>query len=134
MGLPAVLSVAGAVRAVLCRARHQHVSLYRAAEHHHLAGGVSSKQPALHAGRRGDTDTADPRLHLVGLLGIPRQGKARGRLSLTRDEPKPRSLAQRLLWFALLWFGGVGTVPIVPFCLSLWLAPKGGFRASFPPI
>jgi cytochrome bd ubiquinol oxidase subunit II len=39
VGLPAVLSLAFAVRAVLCRARHQHLSLYRAAEHHHLAGG-----------------------------------------------------------------------------------------------
>ena len=39
VGLSAVFSVTGAVRTVLCRARHQHVSLYRAAEHHHLAGG-----------------------------------------------------------------------------------------------
>jgi hypothetical protein len=40
------------------------------------------------------------------------------------DEQKRRSLAQRLLWFALLWFGGVGTVAIVSFGLRLWLAPK----------
>ena len=55
--LPAVLPDAGAVRAVLCRPRHQHVSLYRAAEHHHLAGGLARKQPALHAVRRRRADT-----------------------------------------------------------------------------
>ncbi len=57
-GLPAVLSVAGAVRAVLCRSRHQHVALYRAAEHHDLAGGLAGKQPALHADRRRHPDPA----------------------------------------------------------------------------
>src|ERR1700737_3783166 len=123
-GLPTFLSVAGAVRAVLCRARHQHVSLYRAAEHHDLAGGVSPKQPALHAGRRCRAHSAHSRLYLVGLLGVPRQGKARKRLSLMPGEQKPRPLAQRLLWFALLWLGGVGTVTIVSYALRLWLAPK----------
>jgi hypothetical protein len=33
-------------------------------------------------------------------------------------------LRQKLLWFALLWLGGVGTVAIVSFGLRLWLAPK----------
>jgi hypothetical protein len=43
---------------------------------------------------------------------------------LTREEPKPRPLTQRLLWFFALWLGGVGTVAIISFGLRLWLAPK----------
>ena len=39
-------------------------------------------------------------------------------------EPNPRPLAQRLLWFAALCLGGVGTVSIVAFGLRLWIAPK----------
>ena len=34
------------------------------------------------------------------------------------------SLAQRLLWFAALWLGGVGAVTLVSFGLRLWLAPR----------
>jgi cell division septal protein FtsQ len=60
----------------------------------------------------------------VGLLGIPRQGKARKRLSLMPQEQKSQRLAQRLLWFIVLWLGGVGTVAIVSYALRLWLAPK----------
>jgi len=41
-----------------------------------------------------------------------------------RDQQKPPPLAQRLLWFALLWLGGVATVGIVSYGLRLWLAPK----------
>jgi hypothetical protein len=37
---------------------------------------------------------------------------------------KSRSLVTRLLWFAALWLGGVGTVAIVSFGLRLWIAPK----------
>jgi hypothetical protein len=40
------------------------------------------------------------------------------------SDPNPRPLAQRLLWFAALWLGGVGTVSIVAFGLRLWIAPK----------
>ena len=39
------------------------------------------------------------------------------------DEQRPRPLKQRLLWFAALWLGGVGTVAAVAFGLRLWLAP-----------
>jgi hypothetical protein len=60
----------------------------------------------------------------MGLLGIPRQGKSRERLSLTPTEQNPRPLAQRLLWFAALWLGGVGTVGIVAYGLRLWIAAK----------
>ena len=38
--------------------------------------------------------------------------------------PKTRSLAQRLLWFAVLWLGGVGAVAVVSIGLRLWIAPK----------
>jgi hypothetical protein len=36
----------------------------------------------------------------------------------------PRPLAQRLLWFVVLWLGGVGTVTLISFLLRLWIAPK----------
>jgi hypothetical protein len=39
-------------------------------------------------------------------------------------EPKLRPLPQRLLWFAVLWLGGVGTVALISFGLRLWIAPK----------
>jgi hypothetical protein len=31
---------------------------------------------------------------------------------------------QRLLWFAALWLGGVGTVTIVAYGIRLWIAAK----------
>jgi hypothetical protein len=34
-----------------------------------------------------------------------------------------RPLGQRLLWFAALWLGGVGTVAVLSLGLRLWLAP-----------
>ena len=40
------------------------------------------------------------------------------------SEQNPRPLAQRLLWFAALWLGGVGTVAVVAFGLRLWLMPR----------
>jgi len=39
-------------------------------------------------------------------------------------EPEPRSLSQRLVWFAALWLGGVGSVTLLSFALRLWLSPK----------
>ena len=60
----------------------------------------------------------------MGLLGIPRQGEARERLSLMPEQQKLRPLAQRLLWFMALWLGGVGSVAIVAYALRLWLAAK----------
>ena len=39
-------------------------------------------------------------------------------------KPPQRPLAQRLLWFAALWLGGVGTVTLISFALKLWIAPK----------
>ncbi|MEH2575823.1 hypothetical protein V1272_005158 [Bradyrhizobium sp. AZCC 1708] len=40
------------------------------------------------------------------------------------NEPARRPLMQRLLWFAALWLGGVGTVVLISFLLRLWIAPK----------
>jgi hypothetical protein len=39
-------------------------------------------------------------------------------------KPSQRPLAQRLLWFAALWLGGVGTVALLSFGLKLWISPK----------
>lgn len=39
-------------------------------------------------------------------------------------QPPPRPLTQRLLWFAALWLGGVGTVTLISYGLRLWIAPK----------
>ena len=41
-----------------------------------------------------------------------------------KSEPTPRPLTQRLLWFAALWLGGVGTVTLISYGLRLWIAPK----------
>ena len=38
--------------------------------------------------------------------------------------PPPRPLGRRLLWFAVLWLGGVGTVALISFALRIWIAPK----------
>ena len=39
-------------------------------------------------------------------------------------KPPERPLAHRLLWFVMLWLGGVGTVTLVSMALKLWIAPK----------
>jgi hypothetical protein len=36
----------------------------------------------------------------------------------------PRQLAQRLLWFAALWLGGVGAVGLIALALQFWIAPR----------
>jgi hypothetical protein len=36
----------------------------------------------------------------------------------------PRPLANRLLWFAVLWLGGVGAIALVSYGLRLWIGPK----------
>lgn len=41
-----------------------------------------------------------------------------------RREAEPKPLWQRLMWFAVLWLGGVGAVTAISFGLRLWLAPK----------
>jgi hypothetical protein len=65
----------------------------------------------------------------------PTSPRKRGEANQTRTGPgsnpgkhasaqNARPLAQRLLWFAALWLGGVGAVALVSFGLRLWLAPK----------
>ncbi|MBO4227617.1 DUF2474 domain-containing protein [Bradyrhizobium neotropicale] len=39
-------------------------------------------------------------------------------------EENQRPLAKRLMWFAALWLGGVGTVALISFGLRLWIAPQ----------
>jgi hypothetical protein len=39
-------------------------------------------------------------------------------------EENPRPFGKRLMWFAALWLGGVGTVALISFGLRLWIAPK----------
>jgi hypothetical protein len=36
-------------------------------------------------------------------------------------EPKAAPLSHRLLWFAALWLGGVGTVVLISLVLRLWI-------------
>jgi len=57
-------------------------------------------------------------------LGVSWQGTARKRLSLMPPNRNPRPLAQRLLWFAALWLGGVGTVALISLALRFWIAAK----------
>lgn len=39
-------------------------------------------------------------------------------------EENSRPLTKRLMWFAALWLGGVGTVALISFGLRLWIAPQ----------
>ena len=47
--------------------------------------------------------------------------------------PKPPPLAQRLLWFAALWLGGVGTVAIVSYRLEAVAGAEVRFSAATAP-
>jgi cytochrome d ubiquinol oxidase subunit II len=69
---------AGAVRPVAARSRHLDLARRHPRTGLDLAGGGALRQPALHAGRLRGADPADPRLHRLVLLRIPRQGRARG--------------------------------------------------------
>jgi hypothetical protein len=42
----------------------------------------------------------------------------------TPSQQEIAPLSQRLLWFVVLWLGGVGTLALIAFGLRLWLAPK----------
>jgi hypothetical protein len=54
---------------------------------------------------------------------MPAQKSQQETQSTTRHEAHG-PLAQRLLWFVVLWLGGVGTVAVVAFGLRLWLSPR----------
>jgi hypothetical protein len=51
-------------------------------------------------------------------------GSRQENASNQKSKPTPRPLTQRLLWFAALWLGGVGTVTLISYGLRLWIAPK----------
>ena len=51
-------------------------------------------------------------------------GSRQENASNQKAQPTPRSLKQRLLWFAALWLGGVGTATLISYGLRLWIAPK----------
>ena len=40
------------------------------------------------------------------------------------DDPAPRPLGRRLLWFVGLWLAGVGAVAAISLLLHLWIAPR----------
>jgi hypothetical protein len=40
------------------------------------------------------------------------------------DPPNPRPLMHRLLWFAALWLGSVGSLALISYGLRLWIAPE----------
>ena len=61
---------------------------------------------------------ADSIVNLCGAIGLSVAMSA-----LYRRDPRS-PLTQRLLWFALLWLGGVGTVTLISYLLRLWIAPK----------
>jgi len=98
-------------------------TLYRAAEHHHLAGGIA---------RNSQIFMLFGWLWLIPLIlgythgpigySAARYGSGAAIIDACRAKSAP--LAQRLLWFAALWLGGVGTVGIVAYGLRLWIAAK----------
>src|ERR1043166_1495536 len=71
-----------AVRNVLSRHCHQPLADDRAAPLHAVAGRLLARHPGLHAGGHGVPAAGDPDVHGVVLLGVPRQGEGRYRLSL----------------------------------------------------
>ena len=75
-------------------------------------------QPVVPAGGRVRAGADHPGLHRLCLLGVPRQGAARGRLSL-RQAGQGRAL-RRWLWFVGLWAAGVVSVTSVGVALR-WL-------------
>ncbi len=40
------------------------------------------------------------------------------------DKPQPPRWPQRLLWFVVLWLGGLGAVSALAYVLRLWIAPR----------
>ena len=117
------------LRAVLCGARHQLLPLHRADVGHDLGGSSARQQPRLPAGRRGRARPADPRLHRLFLLGLPRQGELRRGLPLNGARPpvgnhrKSSGWTSRLLWFAGLWIASVTVISAVAFVIRAVLRP-----------
>ena len=64
----------------------------------------AAQHPAIHAGRGGRSHAAHSRVYGVGLLGVSRQGRARG-ISLSATPPGP--WYRRLLSLIAIWSMGV---------------------------
>ena len=66
---------------------------YLIPEQHHAADGRGARvEPGLHARRRGGAGAHHPRVHRVVVLGVPRQGRARG-IPLNDEPPLGRGSA-----------------------------------------
>lgn len=40
------------------------------------------------------------------------------------EKPQPPRWPRRLLWFVVLWLGGLGAVSALAYVLRLWIAPR----------
>ena len=43
---------------------------------------------------------------------------------MNRQDRNQHPLVQRLIWFVVLWLGGVGAVTILAYGLRFWIAPR----------
>src|SRR5262245_12294276 len=102
----------GGVCAVLYWPRHQLLSLHRTPLGNDLVGRRTRREPELPSRRCRHLDAADPCLHGVVLLGVPRQARSLRGLSLMQEGAERRRLV-RLAWFALLWLAGVALMALV---------------------
>ena len=44
--------------------------------------------------------------------------------NLKRSDPEPPRWTMRLVWFVVLWLGGLGAVSALAYVLRLWIAPR----------
>ncbi len=43
---------------------------------------------------------------------------------LRQSGPEPPRWTMRLVWFVVLWLGGLGAVSALAYLLRLWIAPR----------
>ena len=72
--------------------------------------------------RRGVLDTASGRVRTGGTDGKEAEA-ADGRDGTPEAVTAPASLSHRLLWFALLWLGGVAAVSLVAWAIRAAILP-----------
>src|SRR3569623_3072155 len=123
MGTRAVPALAGAVRAWHDRDRGDDLALRRARRADDMGCRHFGAQPGVHAGRGDHHDPADPGVHRLVVLGVPRESRHRG-LSLM---PAPRIAAddsplwKRHAWMAAIWAASVAALGAVAWILELWI-------------